>query len=128
MNDKEFQKYHKPHPCQFCGQGAGYAPLPDRDTKGVSIYFCHPCQAEYLVYWDGPQASVSLYTEINGETYRWTSTNANTYTLNHIIDPGVPGVRGNGDIKLIRYFRDIPNPNVTPQNVKEKVRTWLVFL
>lgn len=130
MNKSAFQKHHQPHPCQFCGQGAGYSPIPEMETHGVSVYFCYPCRAEYLVYWDGPQASVSLYTEINGKMFRWTKTNAGSGTISHIVDPGEPGVRKNGKVETVKHFQASkdPLPNVTPQNVNEKLRTWLLFL
>lgn len=131
--DQEFQNHHLPKPCQFCGQGAAYSPLNEMEYHGVGVYFCHSCSAEYLYYQSGGLASSSLYTEINGKMFRWTVVVGRnsmwcSATLWYIEKPGIPGKKKNEGMIPIKEF-DYPNvPHLTPQNVNEKLRTWLVFL
>lgn len=127
MNDQEFQRHHQPKPCQFCANGASYAPLDEMEKHGVKVYFCYECRAEYLYFSDGLAASVSLYTEINQRMYRWTVTSQNVAQLIYIKNPGIPGTRKNENLEFIKSFQK-DFPQVTPQNINEKLRTWLVFL
>ena len=121
----------EPKPCKFCKGDAVYAPVEEMVRHGVGVFFCHKCQAEYLYFWDGPCASTSLYTEINHKTYRWTISSVGTGTLAHILDPGIPGKKKNGKVEMLKYFDPKMGHKVhqlTPQNVNEKLRTWLLFL
>lgn len=117
--------------CKFCKNDAPYSPISEMEHHGVKVFFCHPCQAEYLIFEDRTLASTSLYTQINHKMYRWTVSSVGTGTLSHIIDPGVPGVRKNGKVTQIKYFdprKGETFPLLTPQNVNDKLRTWLLFL
>lgn len=127
MNDKDFQKHHLPKPCKFCGRGASYAPLAEMDKYGADVYFCHPCQAEY-VFWSRTEDfnSVSLYTTLNGKMYRLQYQADNVAVLSHIKTPGEPGTRVNKDIERIKVFSY--HPEATPENVNEKIKTWLVYI
>lgn len=126
MNESQRKKYYAPKPCTFCGAGATYSPLDELDKHGVDVYFCHPCRAEYLYFWDGQCASTSLYTEINKKMYRWTISSSSA-VLWYIKNPGTPGTRKNDGIEFIKAFKE-DVPVITPQNVNEKLRTWLIFL
>lgn len=128
MRAEEVQKSHS---CQFCGQPADHAPIREMKDRGVNVYFCHSCMAEYLVCKNGYVSSVSLYTQINHNMYRWTVTSSGSGTVWHIIDPGEPGVKKNGRVVLIKFFEpsfDYALPNINPKNINNKLRTWLVFL
>jgi hypothetical protein len=130
--DQDFQKHHLPKPCTFCGQAAGYAPLEEMEYHGVGVYFCHTCNAEYLYYQSGEMASTSLYTEIHGRMYRWTvSIGRNSLwasaTLWYVEKPGIPGKKKNEGLVPVKDFEN-PLPDVNPQNINEKLKTWLVFL
>lgn len=132
MSDKEFQQHHTPKPCSFCGQAAGYAPVPAMERHGASVYFCHPCQAEY-VYFDNTNylSNTSLYTKINDKTYRWSVQSAGPAQIWHIAKPGAPGLFKNEGVSLVKSFNTNNGdviPQLTPQNVNEKLRVWLVFL
>jgi hypothetical protein len=128
--DQDFQKHHQPKPCSHCGGFAGYAPIPEMDYHEADVYFCHRCQAEYIYFrGTGNLASVSLYTTINGKMYRW-STNRTIGQLWRIKIPGIPGEKKNEGVEMIRSFNpDVGEaiPNITPENIEEKIRTILVF-
>lgn len=127
MKYLDFQKHHLPKPCMFCPNMAGYYPLNETSQYGIAVHFCHTCQAEYLFYQSGDKASVSLYTEINGKTYRWTVLSSNDATLWWIKEPGIPGQKKNEGLVVVRSF-EAPAPQLTPSNVKEKIQLWLPFL
>ncbi len=130
--DKEFQKHNSPKACKFCGRGSTFAPLEEMEEHGVHVYFCHPCKAEYLYYWDDTLASTSLYVEIGSKTYRWTvSHDEITGALWHVKTPGVPGRRRNVDLIIIKSFDTRKGEVVhvlTPETVTDKIKTWLLFL
>jgi hypothetical protein len=120
-----------PIKCGFCQQDATYCPLEEMERHSVHVFFCYPCKAEYLLFNDGRKASHSLYTEINGHTYRWTHSSANTAQLWLVEEPGIPGQRKNGKLKIILALNEYKGhtiPLVTPDNIMEKVKTWLLFL
>lgn len=125
--DKDFIKHHLPYPCKFCGRGASYAPLFELEKFEVDVYFCHFCQAEFVVGKDiGFFGSVSIYTEISGRMFRFTYNSDNSATIWFIGEPGVPGKRTNKNLKPIKNFSIAPD--VTPFNITEKLRTWLLFI
>lgn len=118
-------------PCQFCNNEPVDSPVEEMSRYGVSVYYCHTCQAEYLYFRSGTCASVSLYTTISDRCYRWTVTSANTAQLWHIKEPGVPGVKKNEGMVPVKSFDEKDGdhlPKLTPLNVNEKLRTWLLFL
>jgi hypothetical protein len=130
-DDNQFQKHHLPKPCKFCGRPAPYAPLEEVSRYGMSVYFCHHCQSEYLHYQSGNISGINLYTKINGETYRWSCTpDRKIASLWYIGDPGIPGEKVNKDLQCIRQFDADKGdifPEMTPQNVEAKIRMLLVF-
>ena len=115
--------------CKFCKEEAIYSPIDELKKHAVNIFFCHTCRAEYLVFPDGKIASTSLYTDINEKMYRWTVASNNKGTLSLINNPGIPGTRKNGEMISIKSFNDtFKNINITPDNIKEKIQAWLIFL
>jgi hypothetical protein len=115
--------------CKFCFGSAVNAPLQELAYYGIDIYFCHDCKAEYLFYQSGNTASVSLYTEINGKTYRWSATPP-IYRIWLIRVPGIPGQKRNEGTVVVKSFKDDTGElsKVNPSNVNEKLKTWLVFI
>lgn len=129
--DEEFQKHHLPKPCQFCSNMAGYAPLDEMEKHNVGVYYCHTCKAEYLFFRDARMASVSLYTAIKDKMYRWTVTSVGSAQLWYVSVPGIPGVKKNEGLVPIKSWdtsRGDTLPQLTPDNINEKLRTWLLFL
>lgn len=129
---RQFERQNTPKPCKFCNNGATFSPLEEMERHGVHVYFCHTCKAEYLYYWDGALASVSIYTEIGAKMYRWTTSHDEvTGTLSYVKNPGVPGSRRNTNLEHLKYFDtrkgDVVH-SLTPANVNEKIKTWLLFL
>lgn len=124
----------KPKSCKFCptkNYNAVYAPIDDMERHGAHVFFCHACQAEYIYFADGICACTSLYTTINNKMYRWTVTSVGTGNLSYIGQPGIPGVKKNDQIQTIKYFDPQQGHKVhhlTPQNVQEKLKIWLLFL
>lgn len=139
MSDQEFYLYRTPKACTFCGGVAAYSPLVEMEEHNVKVYFCSDCRAEYLYFWDsrsenwrlhGNPSSISLYTTINDKMYRWTISSTGDGLLWYVKNPGVPGSRKNSDMEPVKSFRvkEGAVPDITPQNINDKVRTWLIFL
>jgi hypothetical protein len=119
--------------CKYCNQEVPYRPIEDMERYNVKVHFCDSCQAEYLIWSNGVRNSVSLYTSINDKMYRWSVYKDITATLWWIKTPGEPGTRVNKDLTVIKSFGDRdddtdPLPILTPSNIREKLRTWLIFL
>lgn len=123
--------------CKYCGGIPLYVPLPihlkprsvgaatmaaTEMTRFLDVYFCDTCQAEYALLID------SLYIKVHDRVYRWTIykaiDGAGLYIVN---EPGVPGLTPNKGVELVLEFnKDIPD--ITPQNIKEKVALMLTFM
>ena len=58
--------------CDFCQTSPAHAPVPTMEQRGIKVYFCTTCDAEYIYFRDGTRCSVSLYTKLHDKTYRWT--------------------------------------------------------
>ena len=116
--------------CKFCKNEAPYTPLLDMEKFGVKIYFCYPCNTEYLVWssLDNDFYGCSIYTEFKNKTYRWSTDNKNTYADLIVIDvPGIQGIKKNEGLKIIKYFNhDLPD--ITPSNINEKLSVYLWFI
>jgi hypothetical protein len=120
--------------CNFCQKEATYAPLtikgvttPDRYRK-LRVHYCTDCAAEY-VYWenDGQLAAINLYVIINAKMYRWSTTlGEKVARLWYVKEPGLPGVQPNKGLNLLKSFED--HPDLTPENVAEKIKFMLPFL
>lgn len=113
--------------CKFCNFPPVYAPIDEMEKFDVKIYFCYPCQAEYIYFNSYRLASISLYTDVNNKKYRWTMPVAGYKQLWLIKDPGVPGTRKNNNLELIRSFKD-DMYEITPINIQEKIKIWLLML
>jgi hypothetical protein len=92
------------------------------------VYFCDACRAETVSFADdGNYFSHSLYTVINDRMYRWTTFKGTIAgVLSHIGKPGIPGERPNGSVTNLLELKIYPN--ITPENVQEKIRFMLLFL
>lgn len=123
---KEIPKHQAPKPCQFCGLDANYTPLDKMERHSVGVHFCYNCNAEFLYYKSGAKASFSLYTKINNKLYRWTVA-GQSGTIWYVDKPGVPGVSVNEGMTAVKTFYD-DVPDITPQNINDKLKTWLLFL
>lgn len=121
--------------CNFCHKETVYAPIAivgthnanDR-SRSLRVHYCTNCAAEY-VYWshDGELGSVHLYTIVNGKMYRWsTSTGEKKGRLWYVEKPGIPGVKPNEGLVLLKTLEE--HPDLTPENVGEKIRFMLPFL
>lgn len=114
--------------CQFCKKEAPYKPLEEMEKLEVKVYFCFTCNAEYLVWKNGSLGSISLYTIINKKMYRWTDNLHGTVSLNYVKEPGEPGVRTNKLENILVLGPEVPKPSsVTPDNVEDKIRNYLIF-
>lgn len=115
------------HNCQFCLKPTKDVSFGALQSKfNMKITFCANCLAEYIFFRDNALSHYSLYTTISNKLYRWT-VNTSSAWLRAIGKPGIPGKTENEDIQLIKGFKkDIPNIN--PQNINEKISTYLVFL
>jgi len=122
--------------CKFCNKPASYEPIERMEEFSIKVFFCHPCQAEYLRFYNvfkdelSRTSSVSLYTKINGKTYRWTWQADGNGQLWHVKNPGTPGRQVNEGMEAIYYVEkeNVRGLNITPQNIESRVRSWLLFL
>ena len=121
-----------PWPCKFCNGQAEYRPLKEMDTKGLAIYFCYPCQAEYLTIKKTRYLiSHNIYADINERKYKWTQTSDGRDGHLYLVkDPGEPGVRPNRDSLIIQSFNAKTGglPNITPSNFSEKLKILLMLI
>lgn len=116
--------------CRFCQQPVPYSPIDQASKMGLDIYWCQTCQAEYLYFRDSTFASsCSLYTQIKDKTYRWTTTATDRSILWYVKTPGTPKITINKDCELLYSMGPEDNqPNITPNNIQHKVKTYLIFL
>jgi hypothetical protein len=123
-------------PCKFCPKLADYSPIHELDSNAqvfqerLLIYFCSDCRAEYLVYKKSNKLySASLYTKINDRVYRWSVLSEGSAQLWLVKEPGTPGISINKGLSMVKaFFQPDSVPALTPENINEKIRTWLVFL
>lgn len=123
-------------PCKFCPKMADYSPIHELDSTvfqdRLLVYFCSDCRAEYLVYKKSNKVySTSLYTKINDRVYRWSVLSEDNAQLWLVKEPGTPGISVNKGLSMVKSFPSKdgePLPALTPQNINEKIRIWLVFL
>jgi hypothetical protein len=115
-------------PCKFCSKDTAYVPLQVSKRK-FDVHYCYNCSAEYVSYSD--TSSVHIYTIINNKMYRWSVnsiTEQSDYgTIWYVGEPGIPGERPNRKMKMLKSF-DTYLPNITPENIVNKLRFMLLFL
>jgi hypothetical protein len=117
-------------PCQFCQQPAPYSPIEELETIAVSAYWCDNCQAELLYFKDSDHVnSWSLYVAFNNRVYRWTVGASGNAALIYVKNAELPRTRVSQDVeKLLLIPRGSTQPVITPQNIEQKVKTYLLFL
>lgn len=113
--------------CHFCLEQISSAPIEELTKFGMQVYFCHTCLAEYVFVGNGKSLShYNLYATINNKMYRWT-INDSCALLRYVKCPGQVGSIVNRDLGILKIFKsDIPI--ITPQNIKDKLQTYLIFL
>ena len=72
--------------------------------------------------------SHSLYVYIDDNLYRWTIPILGGGHIWFIKFPGIPGIKKNKGLKLIKSFKNEIMPEINPQNIMEKIKTYLMFL
>ena len=58
--------------------------------------------------------------------YRWTTTGTAAH-LWYVKTPGIPGVKQNEDLELLKTFKENV-PDITPDNFLDKLSVYLLFL
>lgn len=124
------------YPCKFCSKQAVYSPIQGQQAealrKRLLVYFCSDCRAEYLLYRQSHNLySTSLYTKVNDRMYRWSVMEPGFALLWLVKQPGTPGITINKGLSVVKSFDPMKGemvPSITPENINEKVRIWLVFL
>lgn len=116
--------------CKFCQKEMKYVPLV-LSHSGISAitipaHFCETCSYEYAPL--GGMKNHHLYRMINERMYRWSyEETTNVARVWYVGTPGTPGVSPNKDLQLLKSFEE-HFPEVTPENVEEKLKLVLVFL
>jgi hypothetical protein len=115
--------------CQFCQQDIKSSPIEEAIRMGADRYWCDKCQAEYLMFRheDEPN-SVSLYVSLNDKNYRWTATRTGRGLLFHVGEMFNPQHLSHDCEVLFSLSPEDHKPNITPDNVVEKIKTMLIFL
>lgn len=136
MTEQEiFKRTHNPKRCKFCPGHAGYIEVAAIEMHELYTYICEKCQVEY--YYTGTNGyltSWGIYTEIGDKLYKWSmSPGIGMGTIYYL--PGIvpsksgfrqylPVVR---ELQYIKTFQ-VESMTITPSNVNEKLRTYLLFL
>jgi len=112
--------------CKFCHRQSSPSDLPIFKNRGISIFFCFPCNSEYLVHSGYPHKDyINLYHNYNNFLYKFSIHSSASY-LYQINSPGKPGKSFNKDIHLIKSFDSFLN--ISPDNINEKLQSYLVFI
>ena len=100
-----------------------YKPLTLRSSHTFDVHYCYNCNYEVVKGWGN-----NLYVSIGNRMYRWSITDEDSVArIWYIGEPGVPGVRANRKMFLVKTFND-HFPQITPQNIEQKLKFMLLFL
>lgn len=114
--------------CKFCAAQTDYSPIKEMRSRSIDVFFCDPCQTEYVKISSMSEIwNTSIYIKLNDNTYRW-SVNKYGGQLWRIKNPGIPGQRINEDLYMIKSFSINDIPDITPSNIMEKIKVWLLLL
>ncbi len=124
--------------CTFCQQETLDKSLPlelsnhPTVNRLLKVDFCEKCMAEYVYWAEGDKIPfvTNLYITHNDKLYRWSlHYHEGKGRLWYIEEPGIPGVRANKKLKLLKVFsKEDETPHITPQNILEKVKLILLFM
>ena len=93
----------------------------------IRVHWCVGCRAEYLHFCESPIINVvSLYVTIHERLYRWTVTALGAASLWYIADRAIFGSKDKQ--RLLSLGKNDVQPIITPQNIAQKVQTYLIFL
>lgn len=110
-----------PFLCTFCGRQTKYLNLKDDWTD---YYKCVPCKTSFersfSPHYEGVQ-TINMYTTLNGHLYVLRQFMEKDKSRIEML-PEDPE-----DTVVIAQVYDFLLPNVTPQNIREKILTYLVF-
>ena len=114
--------------CKFCSQETKCV-----DNSNVAVfavvYACESCWADHMYIGNEIRPiTVSLYTQIGDKVYMWTVTDTLRGFLWYVKDLANCYTRNTAGLELLKQFNDIDNVNVTPANVHEKIKTWLLII
>ena len=113
--------------CYYCQQKTVKKPLSIENEHTINVEFCENCKAEYI-YWADGVLTTHLYTYINDKMYRWSVDSDGVIgRLWHYEEPGIPAVRPNRKGKLVKVFHE-DKPDITPQNINDKIKLILLFM
>lgn len=113
--------------CIYCKENIPYESISELEILGIKVYFCFVCQAEHLYFSNDNLASVSLYTTINSNLYRWTMPCKGNNQLWLVKNQELPFSRKKSNTELVKCFDEI-SYNVNPKNVYKKIKNLLIFL
>jgi hypothetical protein len=114
--------------CNFCQKEAKYKSSARFEKHNLVIYFCDACDAEYIFWATGELAATHLYTTINDKCYRWSVSKNSKAKLWYIREPGESGVRLDQNLKRLKSFASGSYSEITPANIKDKIKFMLLFL
>lgn len=139
LDSKPNPLYMMAKQCKFCLGKAHYICVSEIEMNDMYTYICELCNAEYL-YWIVQNSLVSwgLFTEVGDKLYKWKmAPSYNKFGFGTIFYiPGIvpsksgfrqylPVVR---ELQHIKSFTNIEQMTITPSNINEKIRTYLLFL
>jgi hypothetical protein len=98
--------------------------LVELNSLRINVYYCSQCDVDYLCLND-KLVSVSIYTTINNNIFRYTvSLNGKSQLCK--VQEQYKHSRNITKDKIILRFENAKD--ITPENFKEKLQHWLIFL
>jgi hypothetical protein len=115
--------------CQFCHKEPELSPVEETIRMRVERYWCGNCRAEYLMFRNEESPnSTSLYIQRGDKCYRWTTTRTGRAAL-YYVKQMFDKEHLSRDCEVLYSMSPEDNqPEITPDNVADKIKTMLIFL
>jgi hypothetical protein len=115
--------------CKFCQKPVALSPVEEAIRMNVQRYWCGVCRAEYLMFpHEEVPNSISLYTCRGDKFYRWTVTKTGRAVLYYVKQMFNEQHLSHDCEVLYSMSPEDNQPDITPENVADKIKTMLIFL
>lgn len=124
--------------CLFCKSKLEYCPSSHYDDSQLLCYVCKDCPIKYVYFMQGALGMYSMFVNLKDKEYRWdfyhpdsSYKDSTIYQINYLINKNHIPVYKYGmciNCTSSKSLLIIDNPqNITPQNVAQKLKTYLLF-
>lgn len=113
---------HENKICCYCGQHLEFI----NESSDLENYKCNSCNTEFS-YVENRRALTVMFTDINNITYKIISNGFGLYITN-IYTLKTKSGKEIKQTNVIKEFSFNEMPNITPQNINEKIKLILTFL